>query len=277
MSSKVAQILNSKHFVLAVKHPISIFHDLFVGTDKKLVYIAHPISEVRRLLRGDDNERQLAEGIVELIQDLTRRLREQFIVFEPTAIDELRFDLNVVLDNQSMDVPCLGWRWPLPSGQPTDLLSTASGNSDQHFGRSWTSLARAITQEGPENIGQTQGGLIRQAWPLLATLQGQILAQITSRDYSLVTQTSGLAVYRPAFRGNESGGVRLEITHNQALRQIGINRSPVVILHPDSDEQDTLLENFKLLVDDWRSDGKLDGSPENFSSLYDMHPCPSMI
>ena len=153
-------------------------------------------------------------------------------------------------------------------GQPSDLLSTASGNSDQHFGRSWTSLARAITQEGPENIGQTQGGLIRQAWPLLATLQGQILAQITSRDYSLVTQTSGLAVYRPAFRGNESGGVRLEITHNQALRQIGINRSPAVILHPDSDEQDTLLENFKLLVDDWRSDGKLDGSPENFSSLY---------
>lgn len=112
LSSKVAQILNSKHFVLAVKHPISVFHDLFVGTDKKLVYIAHPISEVRRLLRGDDNERQLAEGIVELIQDLTRRLREQFIVFEPTAIDELRFDLNVVLDNQSMDVPCLGWRWP---------------------------------------------------------------------------------------------------------------------------------------------------------------------
>ena len=267
LSSKVAEVSNALHFVLPVKHPISVFHDLFVGTGKKSVYIAHPISEIRRLLRGDEEEQSLAETTIDRIRDLSRGLREQFIVFEPTAIDELRFDLNIYLDNQSMDVPCLGQRWRLPSEEHTDLLFTATENADQAFGQSWTTLAEEITRDGVENLGQEKIESIRLSWPLLATLQDQILQQITSRDYSLLTQTNGLAAYRPAFRGNESRGVRREITHTQTLRQIGMDRATVVILHPDSDEQDSLLENFNRLINEWKSQSILVGSPEQFASL----------
>lgn len=253
--------------MLAVKHPISVFHDLFAGTDKKLVYVAHPITEIRRLRRGTENQKQMAEDIVERIQDLCRRLREHFIVFEPTAIDELRFDLTFELDKQSMDLPYLGQRWPLPSVETSDLLCEKPENLEDAFGKEWMRIGNAIAQNESETLGQGQGEMVRRAWPSLAALQEQILQQITSRDFTLVKQANGLAVYRPVFRGHASGGVEREIKHHQTLHQAGQKKATVVILHPESDEHDSLLENFKRLVKYWNSEGKLDGEPEQFASL----------
>ncbi|MCH8987632.1 MAG: hypothetical protein IIA92_02370 [Chloroflexi bacterium] len=267
LASKVAEITESPHFVLAVKHPIVVFHNLFVGTDKKLVYVAHPISEIRRLNRGTEEQKILAEQVVERVQDLCVRLSEHFIVIEPTAIDELRFDFTVDFEDQSIYLPQLGWRWPLPSDEASDLLFEAPQEPDDAFGPSWAQFAQEIADIGIENLDQTQNEKIRQAWPSLKALQEQILEQITARDYSLVTQASGLAVYRPAFRGNESGGVQREITHHRILQQAGLDRAKVVILHPEADERDTLVSNFKRIVDSWQEAGILQCQPAQIASL----------
>jgi hypothetical protein len=267
LSSKVAEVSGAPQFVLAVKHPISVFHDLFAGVEKKLVYVAHPISEVRRLRRGAEEQSSLADEIVKRVQDLCSRLRERFIVFEPTAIDELRFDVNFDLGGQSFDLPCLGWRWPLPSEETSDLLFEEPEEADDAFGQGWTSLAPSIAQMRSASLGQAQEDMIRRAGPLLSALQQQIVEQITSRDYSLVTQADGLVVYRPAFRGNESRGVQSEIIHHQTLQRVGLPRATAVILHPDGDESNAILSNFKRLVNDWRSQGKLVGQPTQFDSL----------
>ena len=267
LASKVAEVLDAQHYVLAVKHPISVFHDLFSGRDKKLVYVAHPISEIRRLRQGTLGDRRLAGEIVERVQDLCRRLREHFIVFEPTAIDEFRFDVNFDDEGKSLDLPILGWRWPLPSSEISDLLFEQPGESDDAFGQGWTKLSADIGQKSPESLEESHKEVIRRAWPLLSALQQQLLNQITSRDFSLVTQADGLAVYRPAFRGHESSGVRSEITHHGILQQVGLPRATAVILHTEEDENDSILSKFKLHLNDWRSRGTLLGQPSHFQSM----------
>lgn len=266
-SSKVAEISAAPHFVLAVKQHISVFHDLFSGADKKLVYVAHPVTEVRRLQRGTVDQQEFAKEITDRIQNLSNHLREQFVVFEPTAIDELRFDRIFEIDKEFMAIPALGNRWPFPSGERADLLFEDPEFSDDAFGEGWTKFAGSIGSDESESLGQEREAIIRRAWPSLKALQFQILQQITSRDHSLVTQVDGMAVFRPAFGGHASRGVEREILYHQILQKAGLKTASVVILHPESDEHDALVENFKLLTRDWKSQGKLVGTSDDFEAL----------
>jgi hypothetical protein len=81
------------HYVFAVKHPIATLVKLIKKkTGDLAVYLSHPITYIREVLdvrrSGSiaDMQRRKDE-----IEKLSLSLREKFILFEPTTIDELRF------------------------------------------------------------------------------------------------------------------------------------------------------------------------------------------
>ena len=74
MSMKAADACDSQHFVIAVKHHASVFHRLFTDGNAKIIYIAHPITEVRRF-EQEGREAEATE-VVSRIQELSARLED---------------------------------------------------------------------------------------------------------------------------------------------------------------------------------------------------------
>lgn len=266
LSRKVAQVFEVEHYILAIKHPIATFNELISESNKKLVYLAHPISQVRRLSRMGGEFSVTAETIMHRVKDLATQLRSDFIVLEPTCVDELRF-YDHLFGEDHLVMPTLAQRWPLPSEDSNDILFTEPTNVSEPFGPWWEAKSSELLALGWENLKEEDIRRLHEVAPSLLTLQEDIRMQIKARDFTLVSQSNGLAVYRPLCEGHESGGVREEIDYHSNLVESGLPRATTVILHTDYDEQALRLERLQAHFKSWRLTNQIIAEDVDFDNF----------
>jgi len=189
MTRHIAEAVGKRHYVLAVKHSYDTLYKLAYG-EAPSFYISHPISEVRRL-----EEKKEVKQATAISKEIHRKeMSKNFPCFLPTTIDELRIRRQEKKDGDRY-VPELLERWDAKKyDQPTALLYVPPNvvvnplwGSTQKISDDFNLILRVLH----ENIG----------------------FQVSSRDYKLVQQADMLAVYRPCFNGNPSGGIRREIDY----------------------------------------------------------------
>ena len=237
LASSLSSSTTTQHYQFAVKHPAETFHDLLYSP-KPVIYLSHPISELRRLVIGGNEDE--ARGLVNRMQGVVSRLRGSATVIEPTAIDELRFVPNTAN---------LSPRWPF-AADDRELIYVAPDAVPPAakrfaFPAGWDVDAR-------EELKTTDA---------VALLQSAIERQINARDHSLVEETDRVACYRPLFRGNASRGVEEELRHFAGLVKLGFRDGEVsVVLVPAVDRRAfarrTLTED---LIPGWRQNGLIQG------------------
>src|SRR5262249_29389601 len=151
--------------------------------------------ELRRMVRNG-LEQEAGEVTGHLAQ-VVSRLRTNYIVIEPTAIDEYRFSA----DSEGQLMGNLDARWPFHR-DTRDLLYLKPAP--------WgTSAARAgfpVDWDSDSREPLAGSSVLRE-------LQEAIEHQIDARDHALVEQAQRIACYRPLYNGNASKGVREELEH----------------------------------------------------------------
>ena len=218
----------------------------------KTVYLAHPISEIRRMLRAGGERRASAEIIMDDISEIASLLRREVILFEPTTIDELRFEYQGTLDQQPVMVPFLRDRWDMPSRAIEDLIFVSPEAFTPPFGAFWEGSGNEVGEALQErHLSPDQAQQLKLASPLVRLLYEEIRAQIKARDFTLVEQCDGIAAYRPLLGGHLSGGVKQELIHHSELVQGNIARATTVIYHPVGDETEWGLSILRSLFDAW--------------------------
>lgn len=199
LSSGLATMLGARHFVFATKHPVSALHKLLYSA-RPCLYISHPITEVRRLRAHKKfvEADALVGGISETVEDLAT----DFVVLEPTTIDELRF-----VDFVRNRAPISGKltdRWPFHvEGRETCWSKPDTPRTRYHFPVGWDA----------DDRGEVDGSR-----PAVREFIESIERQISARDHWLVEQSDFLVCLRPIFEGHASGGVRNELEHIKTLR-----------------------------------------------------------
>lgn len=195
----MAADLGVPHFLIPLKHPLSVAYDL-IFSDKVPVYVAHPITEVRRLEVGNTSDQIMADDLRKEIERLTDVFANSTIMLPifPTGIDELIFKE----DPSQRLLPELLPRWP--HDDPVNLLFVPPDSSiPEPF--------HLPAPKEPESISL-----------LLRHLADAIEAQVNSRDRALVEQTEALVGWRPYYNGHPSSGVDNEIRHRNKLLERGL-------------------------------------------------------
>lgn len=207
LSELLAQNLRIPHYVLAVKHPVKAANDL-VASAKKIIYVSHPISQVRVL--SDTGKKNEAKKIERQIHKLTMLLSksDNMIPIFPTSIDELIIK-GIIKKKNEYFIPQLRKRWTIP--EPKTLLYIEPKN-------------KRVNPLDPANFFKSKKNKnkIKYISPLLSALKEMIQRQINSRDHKLVDQCKAIIVYRPYFNGKTSKGVEEEISYRTRLAQHGI-------------------------------------------------------
>lgn len=219
-SQAMARTLDVPHYIFAVKHPMGTFAKLLKSPPGDMTYVSHPISAPRREGLGQSS-------LVELIADVCTELRaaEDVVLFEPTSIDEWRFETDDLSDTL---MPGLKMRWPAFAGAGDVLWDESAGStSDQPF---------LETQEPVAGLD---------------ILSEEILDQIHWRDRELVSQSRNLVTIRP-FAGKPvrlSGGVEMEVKLHLGFAALYGDRPPPVVYHPTEDEQRRKVESVLAVLD----------------------------
>lgn len=233
-SSRLAKAFKVPHYVLAVKHHISVAYDL-VLSEKAPIYVSHPISAPRELLRAGDKVPY--ERLVGEVGLLTEALNQSklLVPIYPTAIDELRLDRSDLRDRESV-LPRLIERWPFP--HPSHTLHVPPAQS----------AANLLDPDGALDSDQAEefADLLR---PLVQSLARQMQKQIASRDRKFVEEAKGLAVWRPYFNGRLASGVALEIQHRNNLVRYGILNEGDVPCFVSAPKEDLGRYRIELLID----------------------------
>jgi hypothetical protein len=280
VSERIASVAKPdfRHFIFATKHPTATFHDLLYSS-KPIVYLAHPISEIRRLRRAGGDAQTMADEVSDEISRLTTDLRTNFTLLEPTTIDELRF--STVIANASIrtgEVRTISYpnaplteRWQ--SNIPIADTMNSPPQQDPKLFRSETppdssEVEPAAAVQGALDISLDDQSSVNRA-QLIKYLDEAIQNQIKSRDFALIEQADGLVAFRPVFRGHASDGVWNELQFHDRLVSINDGRATAVILHFPSDEKDYRRQTLKQRLEQWQKEGKVSGSGDDIASISD--------
>ena len=152
------------HFVISIKQEANDFYRLLFDRKKVRVYASFPISEPR-----EKNDQDYFDKLLQW----RKRIHEAFVVFDPLAIDELRFarHANGEIDSQ------LRSRWPYGLGVP--IVPSVQPND------TW----------GLDELQSICDGVIQQ---------------VSERDFKLEGQAEVTAQYRPLYGRGTHGGVDAE-------------------------------------------------------------------
>jgi len=211
LTDRLAAACARPHYLFAVKHPISTFAGLLRASAAK-VYLSHPITYVRDLWsEGKDPAVKRASELIAEVQHFTEAMRQAFVVFEPTTIDELCFSGKKI-----------GRRWPLSGG--VDNLMWVPPPDDRR--KEWWELP-AIQGTDSE--------------ALFEIFVDEIRKQINARDHKLVEQSDRLVVYRPFAGGHYASGVSEEVTYYSDLFLVQMRSTPAHAFHPPKDEEGRVL------------------------------------
>lgn len=170
------------HYIVAVKHPLSMLLKLILEPKTIRVYAGYPITHTRN--QSKDRE---------IIDKHRKRLHQSFVTFDPVTIDE--YILKVALDEWEAQKPRPSTitlnrkkaRWPLPSD-----------------GCEFPLIAESL--DYPEVIEGIDPEQIKE-------IVNEIYYQIEWRDYRLLDQAHCFAAYRPYYKGTMSKGVSSEIDY----------------------------------------------------------------
>ena len=257
-----------KHFLFATKHPIQTLDDLLYS-EKKVVYLAHPISEVRRQWARGGTQAKDANEVASELSRLTAALRNSVTLLEPTTVDELRFTPTAIsvtggsgeTSETILPGPPLTPRWP-STVTPEDILWTPVAKEPTLF-RSEGSDDAARPPAGSSGASEVNGAdaeVRRQRAYLVKYLEDGVRNQIKSRDFALVEQADALVAFRPVYAGNASGGVRSELDFHERLEAVGQPRATALILHYEEDEMAFGRISLRRFMLGWVRDGTIDGS-----------------
>lgn len=250
LADGLAEACDIPHYVFATKHPLPAFSDLLYST-KDVVYLSHPISEIRRMRARGETDR--ADGFIDILRRMVDRLRNHFVVIEPTSIDEFRFRGMLAANDETTGN--LTQRWPFHTDTRELLYEPPpTPESAWAFPVGWEDDTRELINNSPA----TQ------------SLREAIKKQIGARDHWLVEQAYGLICYRPLFEGHISSGVQEELRHIRLLRDLGTEVHPerVYVLSPQEDRERVgerhLWENA---LEDWWEKGWISGNRDGLDRL----------
>ncbi|TFF85564.1 MAG: hypothetical protein EU518_00950 [Promethearchaeota archaeon] len=205
ISRIISRMLGIRMFIIATKHPTYMIKRLVENelNDLEFYYISHPISEIRR---NSNTTYETYPGELNMfIQDIKKY--PQKIFFLPTTIDEYR-----IQNENELIIPEFYPRWPLHF----DKAELING-----------SFSLDLSNPNPLNplnldYNGSQKEIKESISILLKLLLNSLYNQITSRDLSLVEQsTNGLILYRPDYPSEYSGGVVRELRYNIDLYKKG--------------------------------------------------------
>lgn len=255
LSRHIANQLNIKNYVFAVKHSFDTFSNLIFKSCHK-IYLSHPITEVRRLEKS--NKIDEAKKIMNEITEISDRLSYEFTTFLPTTIDEFRILFKLAEDGETKNYySVLTKRWEEEIyAKPKDFLYVNSGFSD--INALWTTIE---TEEIKLN---------EQINHLLEALSDFISDQVTVRDYTLVEQSDMLVIYRPLFNGNASGGVREEFRYYKRLIKDSGKNILCYIYCPEVDIERYYIRQFELKIINEINEGSIKYSNENILQNFTL-------
>ena len=210
-AENMAQSLGAKLTVLGTKHDRRALRAIFTNPDAPRIYLSHRITEHRR---ANMNTRSAESPLGEWhdVVDEVNTLHQQFLRFDqvlmnPTAIDELRYELA---NSRGRRNPHLGKRWPMLEPESTMLWSRPQpGRDAQH--------THILTNDNDSDVDDRH--ITRS---IASSLAHEVYFEIAFRDHVLVENTPYLCVYRPFFcidpnqaasDAKWSSGVKLEIKH----------------------------------------------------------------
>jgi hypothetical protein len=273
LSERAADTMDARHFLLAVKHPLRTLNALlYDGDRRRTAYLSHHISELRRMQYKSVDEKRIATEMIRRIQALARELRDSATLFEPTTIDEARFDYKFFLADGELIIPRLGERWP-PASDESELAWVAPLDSVPEFGREWKTKSEELTARSPtQPLTVAERAELGVASALVQALVDKVISQINSRDHFLVEHSDGIVVYRPYLLGHEAGGVKEELQHHHRLVRAGISRATAVILHPAEDEALRPRRMAQRCCEGWRETGEISGSASDIARLTQELP-----
>lgn len=210
-AENMAQSLGAKLTILGTKHDQRALRSLVTNPDAPRIYLSHRITEHRRA-NMDTRTAESPLGEWHRVVDEVNTLHQQFLRFDqvlinPTAIDELRYELE---NSRGRRNPHLGKRWPMPEPESTMLWSRPQpGRDAQH-----THILTGDNDSEVDNEHIARG--------IASSLAHKVYFEIAFRDHVLVENTPSLCVYRPFFCTDPdkaasdakwSSGVKLEIKH----------------------------------------------------------------
>lgn len=248
--------------LVSIRHPLSTIVKL-IEDPNFAYYFSHPITAIRRDPRFPNVE-ALAE-----ITDISQRLRTQTTLIEPTAIDEYRFD-SIQLEGTKLFLPSLTQRWPY-ADSPDELMGPPEKQEPSNvreFLCPPENLETPNVREIFDHLKQKQSSgtpfevqrAISEAVRRFADVVGE---DITWRDHALVDQCRRLIVFRPAYLGVPSTGVRRELEYYRKLTvsASALNRSAGrrpqtvnFIYHPPDDEAALNNHIAEQIVRAWGAD-----------------------
>lgn len=210
----ISSQLNCDNFILwGLKQNINVLQNWISGSDEKIFYISHPISELRRKRQKLANI-ELAKVITNIQNKLMPHKTNTVM---PTSLDEFRFKKK-----NTNYTPKLSERWPISK----EVKKTLSRNNllvnDEHcvdffkpynleFQANKTKKKKARPKPHQEYVNGC-----------FSSLEMGIVEQLANRDHLLVWLTDGIIVIEPWSEKYHviHGGVRKEL---QYLRDVNRN------------------------------------------------------
>lgn len=188
--------LRKRAKIFGVNHSLKNLAKLVDPKDLPSVYLAYPISAVRRIERREPDR---AREILLHNKEFRIAVQERLVIFDPSTIDELPM---VMLDDRPGLPAWFPWlSYPLDESS----LWPRIGSPDELV---------AADRPGPWRIPHSELVTLRATGADEDPVRGSIVAKhVRSRDLTLVTQADGVIVYRPTLSGRWSASVEEEVRH----------------------------------------------------------------
>lgn len=260
----LASACESPAHLLSIRHPLATVAKL-ISEPNFAYYFSHPITAIRRDPKFPHNE-DLRE-----ILSISAQLRMQTTLIEPTAIDEFRFD-TIEREGEKLFLPSLSPRWPY-AGTPDELLGPPAvfGVAEQQQficpqdNIAATDLTQVFAEMAQRHGGQTERTALRTISEAVKRFADLIGEDITWRDHALVDQCQRMIVFRPAYRGVPSIGVRRELEYQRKLSLSAVllteaprgNTRGCFIYHPPNDETELNRYVAAQIVKEWAVDSSI--------------------
>lgn len=207
LSRAIANIVNTKMFVVSTKHPVFMINRLIeMPLDNlKIYYLSHPITAIR------EEATTFLHSFIGKLESLIEKILEypDTVLFFPTSIDELIIKREKINKDKYYYYPEFIPRWSHP--YKNQLLSPSLLRKLEKV-NPLNPLKYNLNPEKAKPVSNAVSHLISLLWNFI------YLKQIISRDYSLVEQSeNGIIACKPYFEGFRSGGVIGELSYNFLL------------------------------------------------------------
>lgn len=207
LSRAIANIVNTKIFVVSTKHPSFMINRLIETPldNLKIYYLSHPITAIR------EEAATSLHSFIGRLESLIERILgyPNTVLFFPTSIDELIIKREKINKDKYYYYPELIPRWSHP--YKNQLLSPLLPPKFKNL-NPLNPLNYSLSIDKTNPVSSAVSHLISLLWNFI------YLKQIISRDYSLVEQSeNGIIACRPYFEGLRAGGVIGELSYNFLL------------------------------------------------------------